>query len=213
MHFLVSKTIHVLLLSSLLLLSQDPISAEDPIFTVCPPETSNYTSGSQFETNLNRLLPLLSPDGSINLNGYYNYTSGKDSNIVYGYSQCMSGATEEECNACLKNSTVEIIRRCSNRMEAVIRYYNCILRYSYRPFFSVANTTIRIELILLQDAANTTFFNEQLGSLMRGLTSKAASKQSKFATGNIYLNVFQNIHGLASALETNRLAIAFHVWM
>ncbi|XP_058072804.1 cysteine-rich receptor-like protein kinase 44 [Magnolia sinica] len=197
MHFLVSKSIHLLLFSSLLLLSQDPISAEDPTFVVCPPETSNYTLGSQFETNLNRLLPLLSPNGSINLTGYYNYTSGKDTNIVYGYSQCMSGATEEDCKECLKNSTKEIIRRCSNRMEAVIRYYRCILRYSNRPFFSVDDTTIRIELILLQDAENATIYNNKLGIMMKRLASEAGSKLSKFTTGDTDLNDFQKIYGLA----------------
>ncbi|XP_058072795.1 cysteine-rich receptor-like protein kinase 10 isoform X2 [Magnolia sinica] len=197
MHFLVSKYIHLLLFSSLLLLSQDPISAEDPTFVVCPPETSNYTLGSQFETNLNRLLPLLSPDGPINLNGYYNETYGEYPNIIYGYSQCMSGATEEDCKECLKNSTKEIIRRCSNRMEAVIRYYRCILRYSNRPFFSVEDTTIRIELILLQDTSTSTMFNLKLGGLMMRLASEADSKPSKFATGNIPMNDFETINGLA----------------
>ncbi|XP_058072821.1 cysteine-rich receptor-like protein kinase 44 isoform X2 [Magnolia sinica] len=197
MHFLVSKPIHLLLFSSLLLLSQDPISAEDPTFVFCSPETSNYTSGSQFETNLNRLLPLLSPNGPTNLTSYYNATYGDDPNIVYGYSQCMSGATELECNECIKNSTVEIIQRCSNRMEAVIRYYKCILRYSNRPFFSVVDTTIRIELILLQDAENATIYNNKLGIMMRRLASEAGSKLSKFTTGTTDLNDFQKIYGLA----------------
>ncbi|XP_058072825.1 cysteine-rich repeat secretory protein 38-like [Magnolia sinica] len=197
MHFLVSKSFHLLLISSLLLLSQDPITAVDPLFTVCPSDASNYTSGSQFETNLNRLLPSLSPNGSINLTGYYNATYGEDPNIVYGYSQCMTGATEEDCRACLKNSTVEIIQRCPNKRQAIIRYYNCILRYSYQSIPSERDTTFRLLLYRVENTTNATTFNQQLGSLMKDLTLKASSKPSKFATGSVDLTDFQNLYGLA----------------
>ncbi|XP_058071119.1 cysteine-rich repeat secretory protein 38-like [Magnolia sinica] len=196
MHFLVPKSINLLLFSSLILLSQDPISAQDLVFKVCSSETLNYTSGSQFETNLNHLLPLLSPDGPINLNGYYNETYGEDP-IIYGYSQCMSGVNETECKECLKNSTVGIISQCSNRKEAVLRYYQCILRYSYRPFFSQSDSSIQAQIILTLNTSTSTMFNLNLGGLMTGLASEAGSKPSKFATGNISMNDFETIYGLA----------------
>ncbi|XXG69298.1 hypothetical protein AAC387_Pa06g2203 [Persea americana] len=188
---------HMQLFLIFILLShvQSSVITEGPIFSVCGP--SNYTSGGEYETNLNTILPSLSSNGVIRRDSFYNTTNGDGANKVYGFSQCMSAASEDDCRKCLINSTAEIIRRCPNKTEATIRYYNCILRYSDQSFFSELDTTIRIILYPLQNATNATLFNTKAEGLMNDLTTAAASAASKYAVNFTEYDSFQRIYGLA----------------
>ncbi|XP_077243459.1 cysteine-rich receptor-like protein kinase 25 [Tasmannia lanceolata] len=195
MYLSLSKLIDLLSFTLVLLLLQSPVKAENPTFTVCE-GSANYSAGSQFETNLNILLLSLRPNGTQNLSTFYNTTSGNESNRVYGFAQCMSGASAEVCQECLRNASVEIIQLCPNRKQAVVRYYNCILRYSNQQFFSQLNTGIRIILCRVENASNPVLFNQILGDLMRNLTSNAASDASKYATGITRVGDFTSLYGL-----------------
>eukprot|EP00268_Persea_americana_P013397 TRINITY_DN1586_c0_g1_i7.p1 TRINITY_DN1586_c0_g1~~TRINITY_DN1586_c0_g1_i7.p1 ORF type:complete len:126 (+),score=13.94 TRINITY_DN1586_c0_g1_i7:488-865(+) len=109
MQFQASKHLKLLPFFTLLLHFQSSVTADEPVFVVCG--SSNYTSGSQYETNLNTILPTLSSNGVIRRDSFYNNSYGDDTNMVYSYSQCMSAASEDDCRQCLINSTAEIIRR------------------------------------------------------------------------------------------------------
>ncbi|XXG69311.1 hypothetical protein AAC387_Pa06g2211 [Persea americana] len=195
MQFQASKHLKLLPFFTLLLHFQSSVTADEPVFFVCG--SSNYTSGSQYETNLNTILPTLSSNGVIRRDSFYNNSYGDDTNMVYSYSQCMSAASEDDCRQCLINSTAEIIRRCPNKTEATIRYYSCILRYSDQRFFSELDTSIRISLYPVQDVANVTLFNTQASGLMNNLTTAAASAASKYAVSFTNYDSFQRIYGLA----------------
>ncbi|RWR88274.1 Protein kinase domain-containing protein [Cinnamomum micranthum f. kanehirae] len=193
-----SMHLKLLLFFILLLHFQSSVTAEELVFSVCG--SSNYTSDRQYETNLmNTIFPDLSRNGAIRYDSSYYNNYGDGANTVYGYSQCMSGASEDYCRQCLINSTAEIIRRCPNKTEATIRYYYCILRYSYQPFFSVLNTTTMqiIYLYPVQNASNVTLFNTQVGGLMNNLTTAAASAVSKYAVNFTNYDSLQKIYGLA----------------
>ncbi|RWR88276.1 putative receptor-like protein kinase [Cinnamomum micranthum f. kanehirae] len=81
--------------------------------------------------------------GVIRHYSFYNNSCGDGANTVYGYEQCMSGASEDVCRQCFLNSKADIIRLCPKKTEATVRYFNCILRYSDQPFFFELDTTIR----------------------------------------------------------------------
>ena len=123
-HLLSHKPIYLLSFIFLILHSHNPTRAEEVLenpLVYCL-YGANYTNGSQFETNLNRLLPSLTTNGPLNNNTFYNTSNGKDPDQVYGFSQCLSGASIDECRLCLNNSRVQILQKCPNKKQAAVRY-------------------------------------------------------------------------------------------
>ncbi|XP_077220175.1 cysteine-rich receptor-like protein kinase 10 [Tasmannia lanceolata] len=197
MHLFVSKPIDFLPLILLLILLESPIKAEDQILTQCGSPNSNYSSGSQFERNLNTLLPSLAYGGVQNISSFYYTTSGNDPNRVYGFAQCMSAASADVCRECLTNATVQNLQRCPNRTQVAVRYYNCILRYSDQPFLSqLTSGPLMVTFCAQLKASNPDLFNERLGILLRTISSRASSDPSKFATDVTRLGNFENIFGM-----------------
>eukprot|EP00268_Persea_americana_P013394 TRINITY_DN1586_c0_g1_i4.p3 TRINITY_DN1586_c0_g1~~TRINITY_DN1586_c0_g1_i4.p3 ORF type:complete len:149 (+),score=22.07 TRINITY_DN1586_c0_g1_i4:463-909(+) len=119
MQFQASKHLKLLLFFILSLHFQSLVTAEEVFKTLFFCGSSNYTSGSQYDTNLNIILPTLSRNGVIRHDSFYNNSYGDGANTVYGYSQCMSGASEDVCRQCFVNSTADIIRLCPDWPVAV----------------------------------------------------------------------------------------------
>uniref|UniRef100_A0A1J3FB80 Cysteine-rich repeat secretory protein 59 n=1 Tax=Noccaea caerulescens TaxID=107243 RepID=A0A1J3FB80_NOCCA len=44
------------------------------------------------------------------------------------------------CNACVKTATIEIVKNCTNHKEAIIYYFDCMVRYSDKFFLSTLET-------------------------------------------------------------------------
>ncbi|XP_077242060.1 cysteine-rich receptor-like protein kinase 25 [Tasmannia lanceolata] len=129
-----------------------------------------------------------------NLSTFYSTTFGEDPDRVYGFSQCMSGASAQDCQECQKNASVEIIQLRPNRTQAIVRYYNCILRYSNQQFFSLLNDGIQIILWRVETTSDPVLFNQGLGDLMRNLTSTADA--CKYATRITRVGDFTSLYGL-----------------
>ncbi|XP_019052009.1 PREDICTED: cysteine-rich repeat secretory protein 38-like [Nelumbo nucifera] len=105
--------------------------------------TESYTSGSQFEANLDHLFTSLytrAPPTRFNTT-----ISGEEPHGVYGLLQCNDNTTESNCRECVNTSSVEIVRRCPNRKGAVIQFGHCLLRYSGRNFFSQSDDRVKIK--------------------------------------------------------------------
>ncbi|XP_077224582.1 cysteine-rich receptor-like protein kinase 8 isoform X3 [Tasmannia lanceolata] len=108
------QPIQLLFQTFLLLLLFQHLFIKAQVFTYIDNcDSGNYTSGSQFETNLNHLL--LSLTTKTPLLGFYNTTSGENPNLLYGLAQCTGRASADDCQTCLNTSSSEIIRRCPNR--------------------------------------------------------------------------------------------------
>ncbi|KAF5191878.1 Cysteine-rich receptor-like protein kinase, partial [Thalictrum thalictroides] len=75
-----------------LLLLHTGVQAEDPIIQQCS-NTTNYTSNSQFETNLNLLLSSLLSNGT--RDGFFNTSIGTAPDTVYGLVSCRDKDMEE----------------------------------------------------------------------------------------------------------------------
>ncbi|XXG69342.1 hypothetical protein AAC387_Pa06g2236 [Persea americana] len=191
------RTRFFLFLSSLLFLSQHPITAqeEEPILNFCD-LGGTYSNGSQFETNLKAFLPSLSLNGPLHLNTFYNASYGNPPDRVYALVQCMSNTSLEDCKTCLNTSTTEILRRCPNQKISAIRYYNCLLRYSDQRFFSQRMTGSRIKFNNSKKATDPDLFNDKLAVLMKSISSEAAYKDSSFATGMISVTDSLKIYGM-----------------
>ncbi|XP_068667814.1 cysteine-rich receptor-like protein kinase 10 [Aristolochia californica] len=170
---------------------------EEQILTNCPADSENYTSGSQYETNLKALLPSLPSNAIRNIETYYNTSIGRDPDRLYGYAQCMSAATVRSCSACLNKSITDMGELCPKRKTATIRYYSCIIHYSDASFIPKTDSD---RLLFLPNTANTTqpaIFNRELRSLMKNLAEEAAANSSRLAWGRTSNDSFPYLYGLA----------------
>lgn len=128
-------------LSSLLCLfftMNQVISKSDHMETFCSDSSGNFTRNTTYSTNLNTLLSTLSNQSS--LANYYNLTTGLASNTVYGMLLCTGDVNRTTCNDCVKTATIEIAKNCTNHREAIIYYFDCMVRYSDKFFLSTLET-------------------------------------------------------------------------
>ncbi|KAF9618014.1 hypothetical protein IFM89_039411 [Coptis chinensis] len=182
---------HLIILYSCLLLFRNHVQAQ--LLQICP-TTANYTSNSQFQTNLNLLLPSLLSNGP--RDGFFNTTVGTSPDIVYGLVQCRGDASTEDCRRCLNNSVVDVIRICPNRKEATLRYDLCIIRYSNTQFFSQVDSNPQgIANGADVSEADVNRFNRQLENLFNNLSTTAASVTTKFDLGSIDYRNLNDIYG------------------
>ncbi|XP_039070388.1 cysteine-rich repeat secretory protein 9-like [Hibiscus syriacus] len=95
----------------------------------------NYDSLSRLEDNLDRLLVQKLFDQGIS-HGFFNDTEGEDPDKVYGLFLCRVDVQLDLCQSCIKAARTKFRRQCHKKKEAIIWYYECLVRYSYRSFFS-----------------------------------------------------------------------------
>ncbi|ESQ46825.1 hypothetical protein EUTSA_v10028233mg [Eutrema salsugineum] len=126
------------ILLCLLFTTNKTVSESDHMGTFCVKSSGNFSRNSTYHTNLNTLLSTLSNLSS--LANYYNLTTGQASETVHGMFLCTGDVNRTTCNACVKTATIEIAKNCSNHREAIIYYFDCMVRYSDKFFLSTLET-------------------------------------------------------------------------
>ncbi|KAJ9690127.1 hypothetical protein PVL29_012666 [Vitis rotundifolia] len=165
----------------------------DYIYSVC----SNYSeiASNSYKTNLNSLFSSLTTKGP--LTGFYNTTSGKTPDEVFGLVLCRGDDTSNDCQICIKEASQELLQRCNSSKEGTIWYDECLLRYSSQNFFSSVTLKKELSLLNTMSASDPTRFNTILGQLMGNISSEAAFSSSQmFATGEAVVSSLQKIYGL-----------------
>ncbi|XP_056864183.1 cysteine-rich repeat secretory protein 57-like [Raphanus sativus] len=114
------------------------MSESDHMETFCNKPSGNFTRNSTYHTNLNALLSTLSNQSS--LANYYNLTTGLASDTVHGMFLCTGDVNRTTCNSCVKTATTEIAKNCTNNREAIVYYFDCMVRYSDKFFLSTLET-------------------------------------------------------------------------
>ncbi|ESQ46822.1 hypothetical protein EUTSA_v10027847mg [Eutrema salsugineum] len=122
----------------LLFTTNKTVSESKHMETFCIKSSGIFTRNSTYHTNLNTLLSTLSNQSS--LANYYNLTTGQASETVHGMFLCTGDVNRTTCNACVKTATIEIAKNCSNHREAIIYYFDCMVRYSDKFFLSTLET-------------------------------------------------------------------------
>ncbi|THG09337.1 hypothetical protein TEA_008864 [Camellia sinensis var. sinensis] len=92
------------------------IAQPDLLFNSCT-ETSNYTSNSTYQTNLNTLLSSLS--FNTDKYGFYSSSVGENSDRVNAIVLCRGDVQLETCRSCINNATSKLIQVCPNQKEAI----------------------------------------------------------------------------------------------
>jgi hypothetical protein len=161
----------------------------------------NYTTNSTYHKNLNTLLSTLTSNKEINY-GFYNSSYGNNSDKVNAIGLCRGDIKPNDCQNCLKNSTVLLTQHCQNRKEAIGWYDDekCMLRYSNRSIFGLDEIGPAYFVWNTNNATNEVEFNKVVKKLLDSLRSRAASGDSdlKYAVGSDLVgpNNNQTIYGL-----------------
>ncbi|XP_047154501.1 cysteine-rich receptor-like protein kinase 44 [Vigna umbellata] len=135
-----------------------------------------FTPNTTFNANLNTLLSHLSSNVTNNFR-FFNTTSGEGSDTVYGLYMCRGDVPFALCRECVGFATLTIASSCPTSKEAVIWYNECLLRYSYRFFFSKMEEWPRHQVnIPLGDPVvlHSNKFYTALGSIFNELPNQAA---------------------------------------
>ncbi|KAF3774869.1 putative cysteine-rich receptor-like protein kinase 30 [Nymphaea thermarum] len=173
--------------------------------------TDNYTAGSVYEMNMEAVFSTLTNDALPF--GFSNVTVGQGPETIYGLVQCRGDVDQQDCKACVYNSTIQVVKYCPNTMDAIIWYQKCQLRYSNTDFFGWLNMDDTGNWYWTNDkVTDIKGFNEKLAQLLKNVTSLAATITTEpasklmFATGNIPYTDLQTIYGLVQCTGDISLA-------
>ncbi|KAK1425056.1 hypothetical protein QVD17_20399 [Tagetes erecta] len=154
--------------------------------------TSNYTINTPYQQNLDTALATLPTTNSGS--GYFNFTTGQETNRVISFALCRGDIDPALCRRCLNDSIVGLRERCPNQIEAVGYYNECFLKYS-----NFTGNNNEVVLANLQNTSDVDRFNSDLRQLMDKLRGEAAAGGPllKFATGSMPSGPdFTTIYGL-----------------
>ncbi|KAF4350862.1 hypothetical protein F8388_008044 [Cannabis sativa] len=96
----------------------------------------NYSFDNTYQKNLYNLLLSLSSLKQNSL-GFYNISSGKDSEKVNAIGLCRGALPLDTCHSCLNVTSHMLLDRCPNTKEAILWGELCMVRYSNNSIFSI----------------------------------------------------------------------------
>ncbi|KAK6917363.1 Serine-threonine/tyrosine-protein kinase, catalytic domain [Dillenia turbinata] len=175
------------------------ISQQTPLYYYCNNDNGNYTFAGDYSANLDNALFAISSNSAGNGHGFYSFSAGNNIDTIHAIALCRGDISLDNCMSCVNESTTTLPKLCPNQKEAVVWYDLCMLKYSNRSIYGNQGFSLRVIMINTQNASNVSQFNEDLGGLLRSLSSQAASGGSlrKFATENVTSGDFTDIYGLA----------------
>lgn len=97
-------------------------------------DQSGSSPSSNYNSNLNSLISLLSSDASTS-NGFGNRTLGggggddDESSLVYGLYLCRGDVNRSLCHSCVRDSGNLVQQHCPNNASAILWYPFCLIRY------------------------------------------------------------------------------------
>ncbi|WCJ20318.1 cysteine-rich RLK (RECEPTOR-like protein kinase) 25 [Euphorbia peplus] len=167
------------------------------LYHICP-NTTVFTENSSYAVNLNQTLSSLISNSNRTI-GFYKTSAGQGPNDVFGLFLCRGDASIAQCQTCVANGTDGIRRRCPDRVEAVIWYDFCLLRYSNGSLDSMADRPVAY-VWSGQNISYQARFNDVLASGMREAATAAAMAadgEKKFAVKEVNFTAFQTLYNLA----------------
>ncbi|XWS15614.1 hypothetical protein CRYUN_Cryun34aG0016400 [Craigia yunnanensis] len=139
---LVYKSFITLLFLSLLSFTIEAQGQQTYLYHSCP-NTTTFSRNGSYQANLNHLLSSLSSNATPG-NRFYNATSGRNSDVVYGLFLCRGDVSNSSCQECISTATNDVTQRCPVKKIAAIWYDNCLVRYSNQSIFSISTVVPEI---------------------------------------------------------------------
>lgn len=193
--------VHLLLLPSLLLFIMlhglvDAEFTNHLIHKLCS-NTTNYTSGSAFQNNLNRLLiRSLYNDGGDYI--FSNATQGTYPDQVYGLFLCRADVARKTCQDCIDMASEMIVDECPFRKEAIIWYDECLIRYSDTSFLTTMRTSPSVCASNSGNVSQPIRFDQEMRSMFVSLAKEATSDplNCNFAKSDVNISGFKKLYGM-----------------
>jgi hypothetical protein len=150
-------------------------------------QTGQYTNGSAFQRNLNKVLESL-VDKVYSSGGGYNASliQGNDS-AVYGLMQCRGDLDSSNCKQCALAAKTKLVQDCHNT-SGFIQLDGCFLHYDNHLFY---NDTQKgddpTENIFCSNgnSSQPEQFTNAAKALLSNITSKAEQSSEFFAAGSV----------------------------
>ncbi|KAM0833785.1 hypothetical protein ACQ4PT_064057 [Festuca glaucescens] len=172
-----------------------------PYYPYCSNNTDNFAPASQYQVNLAKLLADLPPN-AIDNGGFSNSTAGEAPDKVFGLIMCYADHSLSDCEACLKSAAAGIQTTCPFSRVARATYFQCVLQYSNEPFFTVADTTVRVVYFYgdRADVVDVARLNATRSKLISRLSLEAASSSLRWTNGSDRYTdsqgILQEIYGI-----------------
>uniref|UniRef100_A0A803N956 Uncharacterized protein n=1 Tax=Chenopodium quinoa TaxID=63459 RepID=A0A803N956_CHEQI len=165
---------------------QPPSPAPTVTFEVyeCSSTNGNYTNGSAYQHNLNRLFSSLSTKTFTRR--FYNTTTGNFPSKVYAIYQCREDLGLDICSECTKEATKKITQLCPFYSEAIVWYDECMLRYANRSIFSLSETNPSRASWYDGIVSNYDKFGPLVEKTMNNMVTEASSVTSRGHFANTY---------------------------
>lgn len=165
----------------------------DPLFHFCStPE--NFTAGSPYESNLNKLTSFLytkTPSSGFGLGSI-----GQYQDQVYGLALCRGDTSPSDCKACVADAGAEIRHRCPHNKGAIIWYDDCMFKYLDTDFFGQIDNANKFYMWNLKNVSDPEAFNGKVRGLLTGLVEEAYTVPKLYATGEMGLVDKTKLYGL-----------------
>lgn len=179
------------------------VMSQSYLATRCEDDTfSNYTSGSQFQNNLKRLLGSLYDHGSSS-NFAYQTTEGSYPDKVHGLFICRGDLSTDTCQDCLDVANGKIQSDCQYKKEGTIWYDECVVRYSHTFFFG--NFTLEAENCICyfnNDELKESKNSSQIGRMFNSLIDQATNSTSNhlYAKGDVNTSA-SKVYGMVQCTQ------------
>ncbi|XP_050212572.1 cysteine-rich receptor-like protein kinase 10 [Mercurialis annua] len=168
------------------------------LYHICSNRTV-FTPNSTYQSNRNLLLTALTSNATRPI-GFYNVSTGRDPDDVYGSILCRGDMSADACKSCATFATQDIVKRCPIEKKVIVWYDQCLLRYDNQSFFSRNDES---PVVYLWNTQNITgdqgHFNNLLATDLRAASADAAGAPSgakKFAVREANISAFQILYSL-----------------
>ncbi|QCD95111.1 somatic embryogenesis receptor kinase 1 [Vigna unguiculata] len=179
---------------------EDSGFSEDPTYLNHNCST-NVTAGSTFKMYVETLLTYMSTNAT---DGKMFY-KGSVENIVNGLFMCQGGLPSGLCQQCVTKATLRISSACNSFQEGVIWYSHCMLRYSYRYFFSRVQKIPTFQLLKVTSASSSApeqeFFAFTLSTMLANLAKETQDSDERYLTKSSKLNALQTLYALSQCTQ------------
>ncbi|TVU49209.1 hypothetical protein EJB05_00507, partial [Eragrostis curvula] len=155
-----------------------------PLLSNCS-TTGNYTDGSLYQRNLADLLARM-PAAAGDNGWFYTGVAGKGRHKVFGLIMCYADSNAMQCAYCLASAPAGITKICPGNRDVSASYNACLLRYSDKPFFSMADTSepFTTHSLAIDRTDESAALDDGRWGLMNQLAKTAADSPLLLANGS-----------------------------
>ncbi|CAO2192414.1 unnamed protein product [Urochloa humidicola] len=158
----------------------------------------NYTAGSNYQSNLNRLSAALPKNAASSTTALFaTGTAGTAPDMVYALALCRGDINASACNGCVTAGFQDAQRLCPFSKDATVYYDSCLLRFSDANFLATADNA---DVLLLMNTQNFTESADSmrlmLYTLLNNTAQYAASSSRRFTTSRLDISSLPTLYCL-----------------